>query len=283
MTDYILYNPLSGTGSAKENAEVLSAVSKNKTVILNMTDIIDYSTFFNSLDINDRIIICGGDGTLNRFVNDTDNIKLDQRVLYCPSGNGNDLARDLGYDQSNSPLDITEHIKSLPTVTVKGKTYRFINNVGFGIDGYCCEVGDELKNKSDKPVNYTTIAIKGLLFHFNPCGATVTVDGKRYRYNRVWLAPTMKGRFYGGGMMPTPFQQRCSATHELSLMVMHGAGKFKTLRIFPSIFKGMHIRHPKHVVIHTGKQITVTFDIPCALQIDGETISNVMSYTAFAN
>ena len=65
-------------------------------------------------------------------------------------------------------------------------------------------------------------------------------------------------------------------------MVMHGAGKLKTLRIFPSIFKGMHIRHPKHVVIHKGHSITVTFDRPCALQIDGETILNVFTYTAFS-
>ena len=43
---------------------------------------------------------------------------------------------------------------------------RFINGIGFGIDGYCCEVGDQLKAKSDKPVNYASIAIKGLLFHY---------------------------------------------------------------------------------------------------------------------
>lgn len=281
MTDHILYNPLAGNGSAKENAEMLCVTCKNKTDLHNITEIKDYREFFASIEKNDRIIICGGDGTLNRFVNDTVEISYDQAVFYCPSGNGNDLARDLGYTENESPLCITNHIKSLPKVTVNGKTYRFINNVGYGIDGYCCEVGDELK-RNGKKVNYTSVAIKGLLFHFTPCGANVTIDGKKYRYEKVWLAPTMKGRFYGGGMMPTPFQERSSATHELSLMIMHGANKLKTLRIFPSIFKGMHIRHPKHVVIHKGHQITVTFDRPCSIQIDGETITNVFTYTAFS-
>lgn len=281
MTDHIIYNPLSGNGSAQENAEMLCALSKNETALHDITEINEYSEFFASVNESDRIIICGGDGTLNRYVNATEGINHGHTVLYCPSGCGNDLARDLGCTVNDAPFDITDHIKNLPKVTVNGKTYRFINNVGYGIDGYCCEVGDALK-RDEKSVNYTSIAIKGLIFHFKPCGATVTVDGKRYRYEMVWLAPTMKGRFYGGGMMPTPFQDRASATHELSLMVMHGAGKLKTLRIFPSIFKGMHIRHPKHVVIHKGHSITVTFDRPCALQIDGETILNVFTYTAFS-
>ena len=69
-----------------------------------------------------------------------------------------------------------KYLKELPSVTVNGKESLFINGVGYGIDGYCCEIGDELRKKSDKPVNYAGIAIKGLLFHFKPRNATVTAD-----------------------------------------------------------------------------------------------------------
>ena len=48
---------------------------------------------------------------------------------------------------SDKPVKINKYIKGLPTVTVNGKDYRFINGIGFGIDGYCCEVGDEKKAK----------------------------------------------------------------------------------------------------------------------------------------
>ena len=52
--------------------------------------------------------------------------------------------------------------------------------------------------------------------------------------------------------------------------------------IFPSLFKGEHIKHAKHVAIHTGKKITVRFDSPRAAQIDGETVTGVTEYTVEA-
>ena len=52
--------------------------------------------------------------------------------------------------------------------------------------------------------------------------------------------------------------------------------------IFPSIFKGAHVKHTKHVKVLTGKEISVEFDSPRAIQIDGETILGVTAYTAKA-
>jgi diacylglycerol kinase family enzyme len=143
-------------------------------------------------------------------------------------------------------------------------------------------VGDAQKKTSEKPVNYTAIAIKGLLLHYKPTNATVTVDGQAYHYRKVWLAPTMKGRYYGGGMMATPAQDRNDAEGNLSLLVFHGSGKLHTLAVFPSIFKGTHIKHKKIVSIHKGKNIHVVFDRPSTIQIDGETITGVTEYTAKA-
>ncbi len=127
-------------------------------------------------------------------------------------------------------------------------------------------------------INDTSFAIKGLLFHYKPTNATVTVDGVPHTYERVWLAPTMNGRFYGGGMMPTPAQDRLNQQRTVSTMVFHGSGKLKTLMIFPSIFKGERIGHNKQVEILTGHDITVEFDRPTALQIDGETVLGITQY-----
>ena len=60
---------------------------------------------------------------------------------------------------------------------------------------------------------------------------------------------------------------------------MYGAGKLKTLAVFPSIFKGEHVKHTEMVKVLTGHEIRVEFDRPAALQIDGETILGVTSYT----
>ena len=52
--------------------------------------------------------------------------------------------------------------------------------------------------------------------------------------------------------------------------------------IFPKIFKGEHAKNKKMSTILTGKKITVTFTHPMALQIDGETVKNVTTYTVEA-
>ena len=53
--------------------------------------------------------------------------------------------------------------------------------------------------------------------------------------------------------------------------------------IFPSIFKGEHVKKTKFVSVMKGKEITVEFDRPTSLQIDGETIVGVTKYSAVAN
>lgn len=277
-TGYVLYNKMAGDSDALKSVQALEAIMQDDLKLIDVMDVSNYRIFLNGLEKDDYIILAGGDGTLNRFVNHIEGIPFDNEVLYFPNGTGNDFAHDFGQSKECTPFSITDYIKNLPSVTVQGKTYRFINGVGYGIDGYCCEVGDKQKKTSNKKVNYTTIAIKGLLFHYKPTNAKITVDGKLHTYQKVWLAPTMNGRFYGGGMMPTPNQNRSS--DQLSTMVFYGSGKLRTLMIFPSIFQGAHSKHTKQVDVLCGQEITVEFDRPVALQIDGETILGVSSYTA---
>ena len=229
-----------------------------------------------------RVYACGGDGTLNRFLNDTEDIRPDCDIYYYPSGSGNDFARDIGAERGATPVLINRYIERLPKICVNGKEHRFINGIGYGIDGYCCEKGDELRGKGNGEVNDTAIAIKGLLFHYKPTGATITVDSVEHRFEKVWLAPTMIGRYYGGGMMPTPEQDRLNGDGAVSVMVYYGSGKLKSLAVFPSIFKGEHIKHSEMVAVLSGRNITVCFDEPRPLQIDGETVPGVREYSVTA-
>ena len=277
---YIIYNCKAGYDTNEEKIKSLTTSLTDEVSFFNISDIKDYASFFSALNEDDYIVICGGDGTINCFVNDTADIKITNEILYYPCGTGNDFATDLGHKKYDEPFSISNYIKDLPTVTVNGKVYRFINGIGYGIDGYCCEVGDIIKMQGEKKVNYTSIAIKGLLFHYKPTNAKILVDGVSYTFKNVWLAPTMNGRYYGGGMMPTPAQDRNDPEQKLSTLVFHGTGKLKTLMIFPSLFKVDHIKYTKYAKVLTGKEIKVEFDRPVALQIDGETILGVTSYTA---
>ncbi|MBR2650346.1 MAG: diacylglycerol kinase family protein [Clostridia bacterium] len=277
MSSYILYNPHAGEndmGTVKKIAEA----EGGEAICLEGFE--GYEAFFARISPEDKIILLGGDGTLNRFINSTRDIEYTNDIYFLPYGSGNDFFHDICPEGSDEPVRINEYLRDLPEVTVNGRSHLFINGVGFGIDGYCCEVGDELKKKSDKPVNYTMIAIKGLLYAYKPCGATVTVDGVAHRYEKVWIAPTMHGRFYGGGMNAAPMQDRLSKDGKLTVVLFHDSSKLKTLTVFPSIFKGEHIKSEKVVAVHTGYDITVEFDEPRSLQIDGETVLGVRSYRA---
>ena len=282
MKYYVLYNSIAGHGKAEEVARSLPEKLDGEVVgFADMTKITNYSAFLS--DKSDcALVICGGDGTLNRFVNDAGDLIADSEVYYCATGSGNDFLRDLGA-ADGEVVRITEQLRDLPICEVNGKTYRFINGVGYGIDGYCCEEGDKLRAAGETNINYTSIAIKGLLFHYKPTNATVTVDGVKHTYKKVWIAPTMHGRYYGGGMMPTPAQVRNNSEGKLSILVFHGSSKLKTLMIFPSLFKGEHLKNVKHTEVLTGSEITVEFDSPAPLQVDGETVVGVMKYTARAS
>lgn len=281
MTKYrVLFNPLAGNGQCEANAHLPEiTMNDGEFVYEDITTITDYSAFFAAMAPEEHLLIAGGDGTLNRFVNDTEGLVLPEHIDYFPAGTGNDFAADIGM-MPGEIAEIGRYLKDLPKVKVNGRVTRFINGVGYGIDGYCCEIGDKQKEVSDKPVNYAGIAIRGLLFDFSPRKATVTVDGETHVYQKVWLAPCMNGRCYGGGMRPTPDQDRLSPDRTLSVLIWHDSGKLPTLTAFPGIFKGEHLKHEKMCQVLTGKTVKVAFDPPCALQIDGETVLNVSSYEA---
>lgn len=275
---YVFYNPLAGNGGCLDSVKGIVEMIEDEIVLCDMTK--GYSNVLDNLSCDDYLVICGGDGTLNRFINETDAENISNDILYFASGSGNDFAHDLGHGKADKPYSIKEYLCNLPSVTVKGKTYKFLNGVGFGIDGYCCEEGDKIRaEKPGEKVDYTAIAIKGLLFHYKPKNAKVTVDGVEHTYKKVWIAPTMNGRFYGGGMMPTPNQERLAEKKKVSTMLFYGSGKLHTLIMFPSLFKGEHVKHKKHVDILCGKEIKVEFDRPSPLQIDGETILDVTEYS----
>lgn len=276
---YVLLNEKAANNNSKSKlGELYELIGGEKNTELDITKINDFKAFFDGLTADDKVVISGGDGTLCHFVNDVKDVEIKNPLYYFPSGTGNDFYNDVKEKYDTKLIPLKEYIKDLPEVTINGKTSLFINGIGYGIDGYCCEEGDRLKALSNKPVNYTIIAIRGLLYKFKPVNGSVTVDGVKHDYKKVWLIPTMNGRFYGGGMMATPGQDRLNADRHVSAMAYAGYGPLRTLMVFPGIFKGKHAEHKDMVHIFEGHDIKVEFDRPCALQIDGETVLNVTSY-----
>ncbi len=276
---FILFNNLANNGKGGEQSKKVEEYLQGEYVYEDITKIEDVKAYLSGLEADDEVVVCGGDGTISRFANDTKDVDFKNNIYFYPCGSGNDFYREIGNLENPTPVRVEQYIKNLPTVEVKGKTYTFLNGVGYGIDGYCCEVGDQLREKGEKDINYASIAIKGLLFHYKATNAKVTVDGKEYNFKKVWIAPTMNGKYYGGGMIPAPNQKRMADDKIISVMIFGGWGRLRTLMAFPGIFKGEHVKK-KCVTVIEGKDIKVEFDGPRPLQIDGETILDVTSYEA---
>lgn len=282
MKYFFLYNPLAGEGKTLSLAEKMKSESDVEIIYEDLTKIDDFYSFSAKLGDADKLIVCGGDGTLNRFINSVGEAEIKNEIIYYPAGSGNDFMHDLNRRESDGAFSLKGLVENLPSVTIKGKKYRFINGVGFGVDGYVCAEGNRLRNKGKK-VNYTAIAVKGLLFAFKPVNATVIVDGKEYRYSKVWMTTSMKGRFFGGGMKITPNQDRNSADGKISVLIAHSLGKLKIASLFPSIFEGKHVKYTQYIDIHKCHSMTVKYDRPCDLQIDGETFLDVTEYSVTAD
>lgn len=141
-----------------------------------------------------------------------------------------------------------------------------------------CELGDEIKQTRKTKVSYVMLALRLVLGRYHWTNATVTVDGETHHYKKVWIASALNGRYIGGGIKIAPDQNRLSET--LCCIVWHDTGRFGTLLRLPSLLWGGHVKMKKKCDVFFGRDITVEFERPCAIQLDGEVISGVTRYRA---
>ncbi len=276
----IYYNALADNGNIlssltpiKERLEKKWGVSietKNSNDLVWAEEIASFSK-------EDKILLAGGDGTLNYFINSCDPSHLEANIYLLPLGTGNDFLNDQKEKENEDGLvPLNDCLSSLPYIEVNGLKRRFINGIGYGIDGDCCVVAERMKKEGKKEIDYSKITISLLFKGFKPRNAKVKVDGKEYSFKKVYLASSMLGKYYGGGMMIAPSQDRHSGL--LSFVTIYGRGKLGTLMMFPKIFFGKHVNDRKHAFVMSGKEIEVSFDKQCGLQIDGEVVENVLTY-----
>jgi len=280
--NYLLFNPLADSGKCIDKVKAFK--EKYDGELRDITTL-DVRELIKGLDESDEIFVLGGDGTLNRFCNDVYGLDIKQKIYACPVGTGNDFFNDVkdGPYAERDRVLMNEYIKRLPKVTVNGVERRFINGIGYGLDGMCCQVADDKKAKGVKKINYTAIALRLCLIDYKPMSAKVIVDGVEKHYDNVWILPSMKGRFYGGGMMIAPSQDRLSADGKVSVVVFYSKSRLKLLANFSKVFTGKHVTLTKMIEILTGNEVYVEYEKPTALQVDGETVRNVAFYKVSTN
>lgn len=266
---YYIYNRLATSKKPRveSNAKLIDAIG------------LDYKKLFSELAPDDDVVIIGGDMSINHFIRKIRGYSVSNKVYVRAFGYGSDFVNDIEERLVDDVL-LNPYINNLPMATIKNHHRPFINGLGFGLDGYCCATADFIKAKSPaSSINYTTIALKGLLYKFKPVHATIEIDNQVYEYDNVWLACAMKGRYFGGGMKIAPDQNRNNNDH-LTVVVYTAKSRIKALLSFPDIFKGKHVNNTEMVKIYTGKKVHMKFSRIDNAEIDGDTVTGIDEFWA---
>ncbi len=277
---YVLYNPLASNKSGEAKARSINQKCPNPYYEFVDITSLDKNELDEIMSSEYEVILSGGDGTLNRFINLVGEDVPDKPIMFYPSGSGNDFMRDVGTSlEEGQLLRLNEYIKNLPVISVNGEKHRFINGAGYGIDGYACAMVEKKMKGSGKKGSYTLEAFLGFMHSYKPGKAKLTIDGQTHEFENVWMISAMQGRYFGGGVMIAPNQDRLNPEHTVSVVVISSKSRIRALTAFPSIFKGKHLKYTELVHVFTGKDVSVEVDEPASLQIDGEPVHGVTIYT----
>ena len=134
---HILYNTCAGCVHMEcdTEKEMQKLFPDEKLVLTDIKSVDDKRAYVSKIAPEDKLVVVGGDGTLNHFVNGIDDIEYPFPIYCYAGGTGNDFINDVLGKNSDGLVMINDYIRGLPEIYVNGGRYRFLNGVGFGIDG----------------------------------------------------------------------------------------------------------------------------------------------------
>ena len=218
-------------------------------------------------DDYDRMVVAGGDGTINEAINGLADRRLPLAVV--PLGTANVLAAEIGLGVHSS--GVARAIADGPAATValgrirgrSGRMRRFSMMAGIGFDAHVVARVDPVLKRWTGKLAYVVASLLQLRDHKDQV-YEVTVDGRRYRAASVIVA---KGHFYGGKFVVAPDAR----LHEpyLHVCLFGCAGRWAVIRYALALFAGQLHRLPDITLIRAHK---VEIDGPAGepVQVDGD-------------
>lgn len=235
-----------------------------------------------------RIIILGGDGTFNEFLQDLDDTS--EIILgYIPTGSSNDLARDLKIPKDQlKALDVilhtgTPHSMDIGSVISKeGISRRFAVSCGIGFDAAVCEETGRSKLKASMnkiglgKLSYLGIALKQL-FAAKKISAKLFIDRNNpVEIENMLFTAGMLHRYEGGGFMFAP--DAVSDDGLLNFCAVGDLPKLLILFALPTAFFGKHYMF-KGITPHIASKVTIETNAPMWFHTDGEVLGKSTSIT----
>ncbi|MDH5719356.1 MAG: diacylglycerol kinase family protein [Spirochaetia bacterium] len=279
---FLIYNPK--TAKNQKNAEDFALIWENKfktKVTLRKTksheDI--RVAAVEAAKSNSIPVFMGGDGTFSECLQGLSEYYKFQGIKtpvgMLPGGTGNSFLRDfdiLNYEQGRDRLiDAVSKNKAKKidmglidyTFDNKNKKRIFFNVWGMGIISKITERA--IKMRFLGSFNYTMGTLIELLFH-KPYTFETSIDNKTEIISCDFISIS-NSRFTGGSMLMAPNVKVDDG--RLHYVISKVISSIKLLKLFPTIFKGDHIKNPN---ISSGflKFFSLKTDKPIVMNIDGE-------------
>jgi diacylglycerol kinase (ATP) len=219
----------------------------------------------------ERVVAIGGDGLVNLCLQEV--AERDIALAVIPAGTGNDFARAVG-SHKKSVAEIFNAVRShepsaidLGLITGAFGKRWYVQVLSTGFDALV----NKLANRISWPrgqIKYTLATIFTLA-RFKPIEYELTIDDKQFKQDFMLLS-VANGETYGGGMRICPNASNSDGIFDV--LLVHPVSKIVLLTIFPKVFAGKHIPHPRIEIIR-GRNVQLSAN--ASAFADGEFVSNL--------
>jgi len=288
MKTLVIANPVSENGRAGERwprveKAISQAIGEHKAVLTKKTGHATRLAREAAEKGVGRIIVFGGDGTVNEVVNGLfeGGQLINRKVILgvIPTGTGGDFRRSLGLNgKASQALEVIRkgHVETIDVGHVaftgnSGQTEErhFANMTGIGLSGDVMrKVNKARRSKSfGSGFAFKFATLSAMIGHKNRM-MRLEIDGQKPIYETACSIHVCNGRFAGGGMMFSPNSELNDGVLDVVLL-----GDFKVFNFIvesKSLYTGKHIDNPK-VQLFKGKEIRISSESDVSLEIDGET------------
>ncbi|MEO0277456.1 MAG: YegS/Rv2252/BmrU family lipid kinase, partial [candidate division WOR-3 bacterium] len=227
--------------------------------------------FIEFLEKCERIVLVGGDGTLNNALQLGVDLNIDKTIGMIPVGCGNDFVRGIYernlpfYEKMEKAFFGKEKYFDAGILESKDKKFVFLNGCGFGIDSMTAKKSEELRVL--KGILRYLISLFLVLKDFKPIKVKIKSHDFEYE-GEITLITFGNGKYVGGGFKLTPLADPSDGKIDVS--IIKKMKKIEILKKLPKAIMGTHINDPYCIYGYFGNPIEIESENYYNFHLDGE-------------